>query len=138
MCLLRIETNMPTIKNLHEHSILSKENKTADEPRGRLGLGLRFGVESLGFRNREICYYRRGRHVRPAAMYRGTSLIRNRPTLGPYRRPMLRVQGGSQGGGCFLMGEVPLYALCYSPLRESRCGRCTEERSSLAAFRGWT
>ena len=28
--------------------------------------------------------------------------------LGPYRRPMPRVLGGSWGGGCFLMGEVPL------------------------------
>ena len=28
--------------------------------------------------------------------------------LGPYRRPMPRVLGGSQGGGRFLMGEVPL------------------------------
>ena len=111
VCLLRIETNMPTIKNLYEHSVLSKENKTAHEPRGRLGLGLRFGVESLGFRNREICYYRSGRHVRPAATYRGTTLIRERLTLGPYRRPMLRVVGGSQGVGRFLVGEEPLYSL---------------------------
>ena len=42
-------------------------------------------------------------------VYRGTSLIRNRTPLGPYRRPMLRVLGGSEGDGCFLMGEVPLY-----------------------------
>ena len=41
--------------------------------------------------------------------YRDTSLIRKRTPLGPYRRPMPRVLGGSQGGGCFLMGEVPLY-----------------------------
>ena len=37
-----------------------------------------------------------------------TSLTRKRTSLGPYRRPMPRVQGGSQGGGRFLMGEVPL------------------------------
>ena len=30
------------------------------------------------------------------------------PPLGPYRRPMPRVLGGSEGGGRFLMGEVPL------------------------------
>jgi len=30
------------------------------------------------------------------------------PPLGPYRRPMPRVLGGSQGGGRFLMSEVPL------------------------------
>ena len=41
--------------------------------------------------------------------YRGTLLIRNRTLLGPYRRPMPRVLGGSWGGGRFIMGEVPLY-----------------------------
>ena len=39
--------------------------------------------------------------------YRGTSLIRKRTSLGPYRRPMSRVLGGSQGGGHFLMCGVP-------------------------------
>ena len=39
---------------------------------------------------------------------RGTWPIRNRNPLGNYRRPMLRVLGGSKGGGRFLMGEVPL------------------------------
>ena len=41
--------------------------------------------------------------------YRGTSLTRKGTPLGPYRRPMPRVVGGLQGGGHFLMGEVPLY-----------------------------
>jgi hypothetical protein len=40
--------------------------------------------------------------------YRGTSLIRNRTLLGPYRRPLPRVLGESYGGGCFLMSEVAL------------------------------
>ena len=40
--------------------------------------------------------------------YRGASLIRKCTPLGPYRRPMPRLLGGSYGGGCFLMGEVPL------------------------------
>ena len=31
-------------------------------------------------------------------MYRGTPLTRERTPLGPYRRPMPRVLGGSQGG----------------------------------------
>ena len=39
---------------------------------------------------------------------RGTSLIRKRTPLGPYRRPMPRVLGGSYGRGRFLMDEVPL------------------------------
>jgi hypothetical protein len=29
--------------------------------------------------------------------------------VGPYRRPMSRVLGGSLGVGCFLINEVPLY-----------------------------
>ena len=44
-----------------------------------------------------------------AATYRGTSLIRNTPPVGPYSSRMPRVLGGSQGGGLFLMSEVPLY-----------------------------
>jgi len=41
--------------------------------------------------------------------YRGTSLIRNRHTLGTYSRPMPRALWWSQGGWRFLMNEVPLY-----------------------------
>ena len=37
----------------------------------------------------------------------GAPRLGNRTPLGPYRRPMPRVLGGSQGGGHFLMGEVP-------------------------------
>ena len=33
--------------------------------------------------------------------YRGTSVIRNTPLLGPYRRPMPRVLGGVLGGWAF-------------------------------------
>ena len=40
--------------------------------------------------------------------YMGTSLTRKRTPLGPYRRPVPRVLGGSKGGGRFRMGEVPL------------------------------
>ena len=40
--------------------------------------------------------------------YGGTPPRRKRTTLGPYRRPMPRVRGGSQEGGCVLVGEVPL------------------------------
>ena len=36
--------------------------------------------------------------------YRGTSLIRNSPLLGPYSRAVSR----AQVGGVFLMSEVPL------------------------------
>ena len=34
--------------------------------------------------------------------YRVTSLLRKRHSVGPYRRPMHRVPGGSWGDGCFL------------------------------------
>ena len=40
--------------------------------------------------------------------YRGTSLITPPPLLGPYRRPMPRVLGGSWEGGRFLVIGVPL------------------------------
>ena len=40
--------------------------------------------------------------------YRATSRTRKRTPLGPYRRPMPRVLGGSVGGGRFFMSEVPL------------------------------
>jgi len=35
--------------------------------------------------------------------YRGTSLIRKRPTLGPYTRPMPMALWRSEGGGRFLV-----------------------------------
>ena len=41
-------------------------------------------------------------------VYRGTSLTRTPPPLGPYHRPRPRVLGGSQGDGRFLMCKVPL------------------------------
>ena len=42
-------------------------------------------------------------------MYRGTSLIRNRPHLRPYNRICVGLNGGPGGGGCLFMSEVPLY-----------------------------
>jgi hypothetical protein len=44
----------------------------------------------------------------------------NTDPLGPYRRHMLRVLGGSQGDGRFLMGEVPLCGRMYEPTRHLR------------------
>ena len=41
--------------------------------------------------------------------YRGTSIIRNNAPLGPYSRNMPRALRRPQGGGLFLMSEVPLY-----------------------------
>jgi len=40
-------------------------------------------------------------------VYRGTSLMRKRTPLGPYRGPMAGIPKGSWGGEHFLMGEVP-------------------------------
>ena len=40
---------------------------------------------------------------------RGTTLIRNSPTLGPYSRTTPRAFCWSYGGWVFLMSEVPLY-----------------------------
>ena len=47
--------------------------------------------------------------VKPSGSYRGTSLIRNPPPLGPYCRPVPRALWLSQEGGRFLTSEVPLY-----------------------------
>jgi len=45
--------------------------------------------------------------VCPPQVYRGTSLIRNNPHVGPYSRPMPRALV-VLGGGRFLMIEVSL------------------------------
>ena len=42
-------------------------------------------------------------------VYRGTSLMRKCTPLGPYRRPVPRVLGESEGGEHFLMG----WARCF-------------------------
>jgi len=47
--------------------------------------------------------------------YRDTSLIRERTPPGPYSRSLPEVLLGSQGGGCFLMSEVPLYPTTDAP-----------------------
>jgi hypothetical protein len=44
----------------------------------------------------------------PRASYRGTSLIRPPPPVGPYTRTMSRAVWWSQGGVPFLMSEVPM------------------------------
>ena len=41
--------------------------------------------------------------------YRGTSLMRNTPPAGLYSSPMPSDLRWSQGGGLFLMSEVPLH-----------------------------
>ena len=43
--------------------------------------------------------------------YRATSLTRKRTLLGPYRRPMPRVLGGSWGGRSFLWARYPCTAV---------------------------
>ena len=66
-----------------------------------------------GMRCTPVARTREAQQVTSAATgyepYRGTSLIRNTPLLGPYnRRTMPRGICWSQGGGRFLMSEVPL------------------------------
>ena len=46
---------------------------------------------------------------------RGTSLIRIRPTLGPYSTPTPRALWWSSGGRRFLASEVPLYTMYRFP-----------------------
>ena len=52
-----------------------------------------------------------GLHLNQVEVLRiqGYLTYKNRLPLGPYRRPMSRVLGGSKGGGRFLMSEVPQY-----------------------------
>ena len=56
-----------------------------------------------GFRQKYPC------RLLLSANHRVTSLIRNRPPLGPYSRDMPGPLWWSWGGGRFLMSEVPLY-----------------------------
>ena len=53
--------------------------------------------------------------------YRGTSLTRNNPPVGPYSRVLPRALRWSMGGGQFLMGEEPLYDRTYKPRHVSKC-----------------
>ena len=54
----------------------------------------------------QIC--RTAEHPETIATALQGDLTRTRTLLGPYRRPMPRVLGGSLGDGHFLIGEVPL------------------------------
>ena len=92
---------------------------------GVLGFGPRvggweFGVWGLGVRVRGLGFRDKGlgkpfldcRSCTPyanPAPYRGTSLIRSNPLLGPYRRTIPRALWWSLGWGLFLVSEVPLY-----------------------------
>ena len=66
-----------------------------------------FMVEDLGFKV-EGSQEPGNASWQVSALYRGTSLIRNGLPLGPYSRTRPRALWWSQGGGQFLMSEVPL------------------------------
>ena len=77
--------------------------------RVNIGLGTWYGrVDMLWFAWVDDQQRRRYDRINQLS-YRGTSLARKCTPLGPYRRPMPRVLGGAQGGGRYLMNEVPLY-----------------------------
>ena len=50
--------------------------------------------------------------------YRVTSVIRNKAPLGPYSREMPRAPRQPEGGGLFLMSEVPLHRNAKVPVCE--------------------
>jgi len=60
---------------------------------------------------------------------KGTSLIRNRPTLGPSSRPTPRALGGPQGGGAvsYERGNpvLPAFALQQAIVSQRSCYRWT-------------
>ena len=59
-----------------------------------------------------------------ASAYRGTSLIRKRIPLGPYRRPTPRILGGVLGEWAFFYGQkCPCMCLAPSVKAISLCGR---------------
>jgi len=66
-----------------------------------------FSVECLAFRIKGI--YGCICSSQKVTVYRGTSLIRKRPPLGPYSSRMPRGLGWSCGGGRLLMSKVTLY-----------------------------
>ena len=74
-----------------------------------IALSVRWSLTSA-FGSGTICFGVRVQGL-GLTVYRGTPLKRKRSPLGPYRRPVPRVLGGSQGGGRFLMSEVPLQGL---------------------------
>ena len=71
--------------------------------------------------------------------YRGTSLIRNSPPLGPYSMPVPRALWWSQGGMLFLMSEVPLWgAHTESVSQEARVWMCCPAlKVSIDASDAW-
>jgi len=78
-------------------------------------------------------------HVACGMQYRGTSLIRNRHSVGPYSRTMLRLLWRSWGGGQFLMSEVPLYRVRgYPDIRARDVTTAEFCRVSQATFRQLT
>ena len=50
----------------------------------------------------------------PLSVCRGTSLIRNRPILGPYTRLALVGLRWSEGGRRFLTSEVPVHRVMWA------------------------
>jgi len=60
----------------------------------------------------------------PGLYYRGTSIIRKRTHLGPYRRPMPTFLGVSHGGRCLLIGRYPCKPTAGS-WRSTYRGMCT-------------
>ena len=70
------------------------------------GLRCRFSSEGFGVPHGGL---REDPRVEWSNLYRGTSPTRKRTPLGPYRRPLPRVLGGSWWGARFLMSELPLW-----------------------------
>ena len=65
----------------------------------RLGVIPSFAKSRFGL---NLAVDRSSRYEVEVLLYRGTSLVRNIPPVGPYRSPMPMDIWWSQGGGCFL------------------------------------
>ena len=81
---------------------------------------------------RDVCIHFEVGALLRGGVCRGTLLIRNCARLGPYSRTMTRALWQSQGGGQFLMSEVPLYL---QPQRALMCTVLERDGYKLKGFK---
>ena len=72
--------------------------------------GFGFRISCFGFRSQGLLSSSSSLSSLEMRQYRGTSLIRNSASLGPYSRPCLGTYGGPGEVGCFLSARYPCMA----------------------------
>jgi hypothetical protein len=107
------ERGTPALRNPLLHGPYIKARRHKRSVRSVISFHVKTAPSSVGVRSL----------LGPKTWTKG-SPTRKRPPLGPYRKPMPRVLGGSQGGWRFRMRDVPLYASRHSPTVRASRGRC--------------